>query len=48
MEKLFNTIVEIAEERLEKEKETSITEETLHLISLAIQMRPWINPVQDV
>lgn len=47
MEKLFNAIVKLAEERLEKEKETRVTEDTLQLISLAIQMRPWINSAQD-
>lgn len=42
MEELYNMVIQTAKDRLEKEKETSITEETLQLISLAAQMRPWI------
>ena len=42
MKELYELIVQTAKQRMEKEKETSVTDETFRLISLAIQMRPWI------
>ena len=43
MDELFKTIIQMATNRLDKEKETGPTDETLRLISLAVQMRPWVH-----
>ena len=43
MYELYNLVVKTAKEHLEKEKETNLTDETLRLISLAVEMHPWFN-----
>lgn len=41
MKELYELVVKTAKERLKKEKETNLTDETLRLISLANEMHPW-------
>ena len=42
MDELYKVVVETAKDRLKKERETNVTGETLQLISLAIEMYPWV------
>lgn len=47
MNELYEEVVKTAKGRLRKEQETNITGETLKLISLAIEMYPWVKPSQS-
>ena len=47
MKELYNMVVETAKERLKKEKETNLTDETLRLISLAKDMHPWVTSQEN-
>ena len=47
MKELYNLVVETAKERLKKEKETNLTDETLRLIYLAKEMHPWVTSQEN-